>query len=130
MHLQPKIDYTSKWIEKESFDKTFSNKYKLCLTQMASMYLSWKQPKFAQSCILLGVFKNEELNLEFVNVPLQEYSVSMMLAKILFFSQTFPFCSFSIEQMPLSKLRWFRKKLVFKMCGLHDDIATEIFYYF
>ena len=25
MHLQPKIEYTSKWIEKESFDKTFSN---------------------------------------------------------------------------------------------------------
>ena len=56
MHLQPKIDYTSKWIEKESFDKNFQL-YKLRLTQMASMHLSWKQPKFAQSCILLGVFK-------------------------------------------------------------------------
>ena len=129
MHLQPKIEYTSKWIEKESFDKTFSN------TNYAS--LKWLQCIFHEnnqnlhshaSCSVYS--KSEERDLEFVNVPLQEYSVSMMLAKILFFSQTSPFCSFSIEQIPLSKLRWFRKKLVFKMCGLHDDIATEIFYYF
>lgn len=130
MHLQPKIDYTSKWIEKESFDKTFSNKYKLRLTQMASMYLHENNQNLHSHASCLAYSKSEERNLEFVNVPLQEYSVSMMLAKILFFSQTSPFCSFSIEQMLLSKLRWFRKKLVFKMCGLHDDIATEIFYYF